>query len=47
MKKFLGFVVQIQEMKIEIETGSLNEILGLVTKIKTVLNQETVEYLSA
>lgn len=34
-------------MKVEIDTGSLNEILGLVTKIKTVLNQETVEYLSA
>lgn len=38
MKKFLGFVVQVQEMKVEIDTGSLNEILGLVTKIKTVLN---------
>jgi len=25
-------------MKVYIDTGSLNEILGLITKIKTVLN---------
>lgn len=34
-------------MKVQIETGSLNEILGLVNKIKTVMWTENVEYLSA
>ena len=47
MKKFSCFAIQIQEIKIEIDTGALNEVLALVMKIMTVLSNEKAEYLSA
>ena len=40
-------MLSIQEIKIEIETGTLIEVLALVQKITTVLSNEQDEYLSA
>jgi hypothetical protein len=34
-------------MKVSIETGSLNEILGWMNKFKAVIKTEKLEYLSA
>ena len=47
MSSYPTFQLEIQEIKIEIDTGTLNEVLKLVTKISTVLGSETTEYLSA
>lgn len=46
-KKIDAFQVMIQKMKAEVETGTLNVIIGTVTDITNVFGEEDTDYLSA
>lgn len=46
-KKIDAFQVMIQEMKVEVETGTLNIIINTVTEITGVFGDQGTEYLSA
>jgi hypothetical protein len=46
-KKIDAFQVMIQKMKVEVETGTLNTIIGTVTEITGVFGDQSTEYLSA